>query len=82
MLGDRLPRRKILITVLSLLMVQSAALAVLTGLHLITLPVLAVLALFAGICNAFETPTRQSFYVQLLERARTCPTRSRSTRSS
>ena len=72
-LGDRLPRRKILITVLSLLMVQAAILAVLTGLHLITMPALAALALFAGICNAFETPTRQSFYVQLLERREDLP---------
>ena len=67
-LGDRMPRRKILITVLTLLMLQSATLAVLTGLHLITLPALAFLALFAGVCNAFETPTRQSFYVQLLDK--------------
>ena len=67
-LGDRMPRRKILITVLTLLMVQSATLAALTALHLITLPAIAFLALFAGICNAFETPTRQSFYVQLLEK--------------
>jgi MFS family permease len=67
-LGDRLPRRKILITVLTLLMLQSITLAVLTGLHLITLPALAFLALFAGVCNAFETPTRQSFYVQLLDK--------------
>lgn len=67
-LGDRLPRRKILITVLTLLMLQSTTLAVLTGLHLMTLPALAFLALFAGVCNAFETPTRQSFYVQLLDK--------------
>lgn len=72
-LGDRLPRRKILITVLSLLMVQAAVLAILTGLHLITMPILAALALFAGICNAFETPTRQSFYVQLLEKREDLP---------
>ncbi len=72
-IGDRLPRRKILITVLTLLLLQAATLAVLTGLHLITPPALAVLALFAGICNAFETPTRQSFYVQLLERREDLP---------
>ena len=72
-LGDRLPRRKILMTVLSLLMLQSTALAVLTGLHLLTMPLLAGLALFAGICNAFETPTRQSFYVQLLEKREDLP---------
>lgn len=67
-LGDRMPRRKILITVLLLLTMQAALLSLLTGLSLITPPALAALALFAGVCNAFETPTRQSFYIQLLER--------------
>ena len=36
-LGDRLSRRRMLMTVLSLLTVQSAILAVLSGLHIITL---------------------------------------------
>ena len=67
-LGDRLSRRKMLMTVLSLMAIQSAVLAVLSGLGIITMPQLAALALFAGICNAFETPTRQSIFVQLLDR--------------
>ncbi len=66
-LGDRLPRRKILIAVHCLLMANAVVLAVLTGLELITMPTLAAIALFAGLCNAFETPTRQSLFVQLLE---------------
>src|SRR5689334_3814994 len=61
-LGDRVSRRKMLITVLSLLAVQSTILAALSGLHIITMPQLAALALFAGVCNAFETPTRQSIF--------------------
>jgi len=72
-LGDRVNRRKLLMTVLSLLAVQSTALAVLSGLHLITMPQLAALAFIAGICNAFETPTRQSIFVQLLERREDLP---------
>jgi MFS family permease len=67
-LGDRINRRKMLITVLSLMALQSAVLALLSGLHLITMGQLAALALFAGVCNAFETPTRQSIFVQLLDR--------------
>ena len=67
-LGDRVNRRKLLITVLSLLAVQSTLLAILTAAHLITPVQLAALALFAGTCNAFETPTRQSIYVQLIDR--------------
>ena len=66
-LGDRIDRRRILMTVLSILCVQSTVLALLTGFGLITPFWLGVLALVAGTANAFETPTRQSFYVQLLE---------------
>lgn len=72
-MGDRVSRRRMLITVLSLLAIQSAALAVLTGTGLITMPQLAALALFAGVCNAFETPTRQSIFVQLLDRREDLP---------
>jgi MFS family permease len=66
-LGDRLDRRRILVTVLALLFVQSTALAVLSGLGALTMAQLAALALFAGVANSFETPTRQSFFVQLLD---------------
>lgn len=67
-LGDRVNRRALLVTVLSLLALQSAALALLAGTGLITPALLAGLALFAGVCNAFETPTRQSIFVELIDR--------------
>src|SRR4051812_7116236 len=66
-LGDRVNRRKLLMVVLSLMALQSAALAILAGTHLITPVLLAGLALFGGVCNAFETPTRQSIFVQLID---------------
>lgn len=72
-LGDRVSRRKMLMTVLALLGAQSLALALLSGLGIITMAQLAALALFAGLCNAFETPTRQSFFVQLLDRREDLP---------
>jgi MFS family permease len=72
-LGDRVSRRKMLIAVLSLMGVQAAILAVLSGTHLITMGQLAALALMAGICNAFETPTRQSIFVQLLDKREDLP---------
>jgi MFS family permease len=72
-LGDRVSRRKMLMTVLALLGVQSIALAVLSGFGLITMGQLAALALLAGILNSFETPTRQSFFVQLLDRREDLP---------
>jgi MFS family permease len=72
-LGDRVSRRTMLMTVLSLLAVQSAILAILSGLHLITTGQLAALALLGGICNAFETPTRQSIFVQLIDKREDLP---------
>jgi MFS family permease len=66
-LGDRLDRRHILMTVLALLFLQSTALAILSGFGVLTMAQLAALALFAGVANSFETPTRQSFFVQLLD---------------
>jgi MFS family permease len=72
-LGDRVNRRKLLIAMLALLTLQSVALAVLTGFGLITMGQLAFLVVFAGICNAFETPTRQSIFVQMLERRADLP---------
>jgi MFS family permease len=66
-LGDRLDRRRILLAVLTLLFLQSLALALLSGLGIITTTQLAALALFAGVANSFETPTRQAFFVQLLD---------------
>lgn len=65
-LGDRMDRRRILLMVLAFLCLQSTLLALLTGLGLITPFWLGVLALAAGTANAFETPTRQAFYVQLI----------------
>ncbi|HEX7402815.1 MAG TPA: MFS transporter, partial [Usitatibacter sp.] len=72
-LGDRVSRRKMLITVLTLMGLQSTTLAVLSGLHIITMTELALLALFAGVCNSFETPTRQSIFVQLLDKREDLP---------
>lgn len=72
-LGDRVSRRRMLIAVLTLLSLQAAVLALLSGLQIITMPELAALALFAGVCNAFETPTRQSIFVQLLDRREDLP---------
>ncbi len=72
-LGDRVSRRKVLITVLSLMAVQSVALAVVSGLNLMTMPLLAALALFSGICSAFEIPMRQSIFIQLLDNREDLP---------
>jgi MFS family permease len=72
-LGDRVSRRRLLIAVLTLMAAQSIVLAVLTGMHAMTMPLLAFLALWGGICNSFEIPTRQSIYSQLIEKREDLP---------
>jgi MFS family permease len=72
-LGDRFNRRKMLITVLSLMGVLAAVLAVLSGTNLITMPQLVALALLNGVLNSFETPTRQSIFVQLIDKREDLP---------
>jgi MFS family permease len=66
-LGDRVNRRNLLITVLSLMAAVSAVLAVLAALEMITMPILAAIAFVSGVCAAFEMPTRQSIFVQLID---------------
>ena len=66
-LGDRVNRRKLLITVLSLMAAVSLVLALLSGLNLVTMPALAAIAFMSGVCSAFEIPTRQSIFIQLLD---------------
>ena len=57
-LGDRFDRRRMLFIVQCLLIVQSITLALLTALHVITVPLLIALVLMIGLLNAIETPTR------------------------
>jgi MFS family permease len=63
----------VLVIVLTLLALQATALAILSGLHVITMVQLAALALFSGICNSFEQPTRQSIFIELLDRREDLP---------
>jgi MFS family permease len=72
-LGDRIDRRRMLMTVLSLLALQSVVLALLTGFELVTPAHVVALALASGIFNALETPTRQSIFVLLLDRREDLP---------
>jgi MFS family permease len=66
-LGDRFDRRRMLFIAQALLIAQSVTLATLTALHIITVPLLVTLVLMIGLFNAVETPTRQSFFVQLID---------------
>ncbi|MDD2714319.1 MAG: MFS transporter [Candidatus Wallbacteria bacterium] len=66
-LADRFNKQKMIIVLQTLFMIQAFVLAYLTISGLITVPQIMVLSLFSGLIAAFETPTRQSFIVEMLD---------------
>jgi MFS family permease len=64
--ADRADKRRIILWADVVMGLQSLALAVLTHAGWITYPVLLLLVLVLGTANAFEVPTRQSFFVDLV----------------
>jgi MFS family permease len=66
-LVDRRDRHKILIVTQVLSMLQSLALAVLALAGIITVAEILALQVVQGVINAFDTPARQSFVVQMVE---------------
>ena len=72
-LGDRVSRRKLLMVVLALMGLQSVVLALLSGFRVITATHIAGLAFLSALCIAVETPTRQAFFAELLDRREDLP---------
>lgn len=66
-LVDRWDRHRILVITQVLSMLQSVALAVLTFAGVITVAHVLLLQLVQGVINAFDTPARQAFVVQMVE---------------
>lgn len=66
-LVDRRDRHRILVVTQALSMLQSLALAILAFTGVITVRYILVLQLIQGIINAFDTPARQSFVVEMVE---------------
>jgi predicted MFS family arabinose efflux permease len=64
--ADRGDKRRIILIADVVMMLQSFALAALTYTGYITFPTLLLLVLVLGAANAFEVPTRQSFFVDLV----------------
>lgn len=64
---DRHDRHRILVITQVLSMLQSLALAVLALPHIITVNEVLVLQVVQGVINAFDTPARQSFIVDMIE---------------
>lgn len=66
-LGDRWNRRRILVVTQILSAIQSLVLAILAFSGHITVMHVIVLQLFQGLINAFDTPARQAFVVEMVE---------------
>jgi MFS family permease len=67
-LADRGDKRRIVTAAQAVLMACAFALAVLTQTQRISVPVLLALVFVSGTANAFEVPTRQAFFVELVGR--------------
>ena len=65
-IADRLDKRSILIVAQCVAFLQALALAVLTHLELINIGWILLIVFVLGTANAFEIPTRQSFFVELV----------------
>ncbi|HUE96994.1 MAG TPA: MFS transporter [Longimicrobiaceae bacterium] len=65
-IADRVDKRWILIAAQAVMFFQALTLAVLTHLEVITIGWILALVLVLGVANAFEIPTRQSFFVELV----------------
>lgn len=66
-LSDRVSRRMLLMTVLSLSIIVALALSVLTYTQHMSIFLLGLLAFVQGVLNGVEVPTRHAFFVQLIE---------------
>jgi MFS family permease len=64
--ADRSDKRRVVTITQTLLMLQAFALAALVATGKVTVENVMVLALFMGIVNAFDIPTRQSFLVEMV----------------
>ncbi len=69
--ADRVDRRRALLLLKSLFLVDALALGLLTAFGAITMPWIYLLALASGVVSAFEIPIRQSFLIEMVGRADT-----------
>ncbi len=70
---DRWNRHRVLVVTQALAMLQSALLAILALTHTITVWHVVALGVFQGFINAFDTPARQSFVVEMVDRREELP---------
>lgn len=67
MLGDRFPRRTLLVGLTVAAMLQSLTLLVVTATGVVTVEWLLVLSVVRGLINSVEFPTRQAFVVEMID---------------
>jgi MFS family permease len=67
-LADRVNKRRFLLLLQSLMLLNALALALLTATGLVTVHWVMGLAVFSGLLSAFEVPTRQSFLSEIVTR--------------
>ncbi|MEO8449050.1 MAG: MFS transporter [Gemmatimonadota bacterium] len=68
-IADRVNKRRWLIVLQTLFLIEALALGVLTASHLITVPLIYGLAAFSGLISAFEIPIRQAYFVEMVGKA-------------
>jgi MFS family permease len=66
--ADRVDKRRFVVILQSLMLLEALILAILTAGHWITVHWIMGLAAFAGLLSAFEVPTRQALVIDLVER--------------
>jgi len=66
--ADRFMKRNLLLVTQALSIIPALLLGILTDLHLITVWQVALLAMLLGTVNAFDIPTRQAFFVEIVGR--------------
>ncbi|MFH1499068.1 MAG: MFS transporter [Verrucomicrobiota bacterium] len=73
LLGDRFERRRLLVMLAALAMLQSLTLAVITHTGVVTVGWLLALAVVQGLINSVEFPTRQSFVIEMIDDRKDLP---------
>jgi MFS family permease len=67
-IADRVNKRRFILVLQSLMLLEALTLGVLTALDLITVHWVMGLAVFFGFLTAFEVPTRQAFVAEIVDR--------------
>ncbi|MHB1517271.1 MAG: MFS transporter [Acidimicrobiales bacterium] len=65
-IADRVDKRRLMVVLQSAMGVQALALGVLTLLHTVTFVDVCILAVFLGLNNCFENPSRQAFVLEMV----------------